>query len=507
MYDKTVRRRRAVLALLVVLSLILLTAYFGESSEGGLHSVQRGFLTVVSPIQEGANKALKPVRDLFSWFGDTLHAKDQLAEVRKQKDKLLREVIAERADEHGYHELLGLYHLDQLSLDSYRPVTATVVGKSPNLWYSTIWIDKGTSSGVRKNDPVVNEEGLVGKVAQAAPDGAVVDLITDSEVGVSARINGTNATGVVQPKVGEPNDLVLQYLPGGTAANRGENVVTSGTVESPDDSLVSARDPDRAGQLRRRRRRVQVGQRSSARRPAQPQRRAGADVYAGQQAGAAGQPPGGLSERRSEQQRRQRSELAHVGLDERRRMTPSGSLLTRIAVLVVVVVFFQIGVVSEVPVFGVAIDLSPLVVAFVGLMCGSTIGAATGFAVGLLVDLALVQTLGLTSLIFTLVGYWCGRLRELRDPQAALTPLLVGGAATAVSLVGYSLMEFMLGVDAPVSLELLRQIVFGVLLNTIVALPMWILVRRCLIGGLPPDPRRRRRRAYTTGGLSPLSRS
>ena len=90
---------------------------------------------------------------------------------------------------------------------------------------------------MRKNDPVVNEEGLVGKVAQAAPDGAVVDLITDSEVGVSARINGTNATGVIQPKVGEPNDLVLQYLPGGTPVSRGENVVTSGTVESPDDSL------------------------------------------------------------------------------------------------------------------------------------------------------------------------------------------------------------------------------------------------------------------------------
>jgi hypothetical protein len=68
-------------------------------------------------------------------------------------------------------------------------------------------------------------------------------------------------------------------------------------------------------------------------------------------------------------------------------------------------------------------------------------------------------------------------------------------------------MEFMLGVDAPVSLELLRQVVLGVLVNTIVALPMWVLVRRCLFGGLPEDPRRRRRRAYTTGGLSPLSRS
>jgi rod shape-determining protein MreD len=188
-------------------------------------------------------------------------------------------------------------------------------------------------------------------------------------------------------------------------------------------------------------------------------------------------------------------------------MTLSSSLLARIAVLVVVVVFVQIGVISELPVFGVVVDLSPLVVAFVGLLCGSTLGAATGFALGLLVDLALVQTLGVTSLIFTLIGYWSGRLRELRDPQATLTPLLVGAAASALATVGYSLMEFLLGVDAPVSLELLRQIALGVVVNTIVALPMWAIVRRSLEPSLPDDPRRRRRRAYTTGGLSPLSRA
>jgi rod shape-determining protein MreD len=185
----------------------------------------------------------------------------------------------------------------------------------------------------------------------------------------------------------------------------------------------------------------------------------------------------------------------------------STGLLSRIAVLSLAIVFFQIGIVSGVTVFGVSADLSILLVAFIGLMCGSTVGAACGFAIGLLVDLALVQTLGLTSLVFTLVGYWCGRLRELRDPQAALTPVLVGAVSTAIALLGYSLVEFMLGVDAPVSLQLLRQIVLGILVNTIVALPMWLLVRRCLIGGLPKDPRRRRRRAYTTGGLSPLSRS
>jgi rod shape-determining protein MreD len=184
----------------------------------------------------------------------------------------------------------------------------------------------------------------------------------------------------------------------------------------------------------------------------------------------------------------------------------SAGLPLRIAALAVVLVFVQIGVVSEVPVFGVNVDLSPLAVAFVGLLCGSSLGAMTGFAIGLLVDLTLVQTLGVTSFIFTLIGYWSGRLRELRDPQAAITPLLVGAAASAVSLVGYSLMEFLLGVDAPVSLELLRQIVLGIVLNTVIALPMWAIVRRSLEGGLPDDPRRRRRRAYTTGGLSPLSR-
>ncbi|MGH2834563.1 MAG: rod shape-determining protein MreD [Solirubrobacteraceae bacterium] len=184
-----------------------------------------------------------------------------------------------------------------------------------------------------------------------------------------------------------------------------------------------------------------------------------------------------------------------------------GSLLWRVALLSVVVVFVQIGVVSEVPIFGVSVDLSPLLVAFTGLLCGSMVGAITGFAVGLLLDLSLVQTLGITSLVFTLIGYGAGRLRELRDPQAALTPLLVGTVAAACATVGYSLFEFLLGVDAPVSLELLREIVIGVLIDAALALPMWALVRRCLIGGLSEDPRRRRRRAYTTGGLSPLSRA
>ena len=89
----------------------------------------------------------------------------------------------------------------------------------------------------------------------------------------------------------------------------------------------------------------------------------------------------------------------------------------------------------------------------------------------------------------------------------ALVPLAVGAAATALATIGYSLMQFLLGVDAPVSFLLARDILATVLLNAIIATPVYAAVRRMLLPALPEDPRRRRRRAYTTGGLSPLSRA
>ena len=77
MHDKQVRRRRAVLGLLVAVSLILLTAYFGASPNSPLHSVQRGIVQVFSPVQAGASKVLSPVRDVANWVSDTLKAKSQ----------------------------------------------------------------------------------------------------------------------------------------------------------------------------------------------------------------------------------------------------------------------------------------------------------------------------------------------------------------------------------------------------------------------------------------------
>lgn len=188
-------------------------------------------------------------------------------------------------------------------------------------------------------------------------------------------------------------------------------------------------------------------------------------------------------------------------------MTDPARLGARLAALGLVTAIVQIAAVSQISVLDVRADLAPLVVMAVGLLVGSIPGAVMGFSLGLLVDAALLQTLGVSSLLYIAIGYGSGRLRELRDPAHALTPVAVGAAATAVATLGFSVIQFLLGVDAPVSWLLARDIVLTVALNAILALPVFNVVRRLLLPLLPDDPRRRRRRAYTTGGLSPITRA
>jgi rod shape-determining protein MreD len=188
-------------------------------------------------------------------------------------------------------------------------------------------------------------------------------------------------------------------------------------------------------------------------------------------------------------------------------VTIAPASITRLALIGLIGGVIQLSAVSQITVFGVPADLSPLLVCSAGFLAGSVPGAAFGFCLGLFVDLSLRQTLGVTSLVFTGIGYGAGRIRELRDPAHGLAPVAVGAAATALSQVGFALLEFLLGVDAPVSVLLLRQILMTIVLNTLLALPVYAIMRRILLPFLPDDPRRRRRRAYTTGGLSPISRA
>ena len=245
MHDKQVRRRRAVLALIVVVSLILLSAYFGEADGGPLHSVQRGIVAVLSPIQKGASTVLTPVRDVAGFFSSTFHAKAQNAQLRAEVAKLTREVANYRGDAIINEQLRQLIKLDNsIGVNAYQPVSAHVIGSDPSLWYDQIEVDAGSDRGVQRNQPVIGENGLVGLVTDVTPGEAIVTLITDHTIEVTSQVqDGVGDVGVLQPSVGNPNALVLSDLPHQANIVAGQLVVTAGFRSGKLDSLYPPNIP------------------------------------------------------------------------------------------------------------------------------------------------------------------------------------------------------------------------------------------------------------------------
>jgi rod shape-determining protein MreC len=188
-------------------------------------------MEVLAPIQEGANKALKPLRDLFGWFGDTLDAKEERDALKQERDRLQAEVTElENADSEN-DELRRLVEYGQRAgLDAYEPVTAEVYSRSNTTWYSQIEINKGSSDGVRRDQPVINASGLVGKVKTVSDGNAVVMLLSDADFGVSARALPADQPGVASPVSGSRTELQFDLVPQAKKVREGDRIVTAGTI-------------------------------------------------------------------------------------------------------------------------------------------------------------------------------------------------------------------------------------------------------------------------------------
>ena len=176
----------------------------------------------------------------------------------------------------------------------------------------------------------------------------------------------------------------------------------------------------------------------------------------------------------------------------------------RVGLLLLLALVLELSAVGHVALFGGHIDLVPLVVAAIAYYAGSAAGSASGFAMGFLVDLAAGQTMGASSLVLSAIGYGVGRYRELRDPSHGLLPIPVGAAATAAWVTAFAAVSFMLDIGATVSPLVIREMIVTVLLNALVALPVFWACGRVLRPSLVVDPaemRRRRRSPRETGPL------
>jgi rod shape-determining protein MreD len=178
-----------------------------------------------------------------------------------------------------------------------------------------------------------------------------------------------------------------------------------------------------------------------------------------------------------------------------------GTLL-RLTLLVIAVVVLQIAVVAQIVVFDASADLLPLVALSIGLLAGPVAGATVGFLLGLVADMALLQTLGVSSLLLIGVGYLAGRFREMRDATHKLVPPIGGFLATLGFDAGFALVQFLLGVDSSVSPLVIREALVSAVINGLLAIPVFAAVRAVLRADLIDDLRPRRRPVTRTRVLS-----
>jgi rod shape-determining protein MreC len=224
-YRKQVRRRRAVLALLIIGSFVLLTLTYGQKSSG----LQRGVSTIFSPLQGAADRALKPARDFVNWFDKTFDARGENGKLRSELAKVRKEAVSSDVAVQENAQLRKLLALDRSVVPSgYDTVTARVTARSPTVWQSSVTIGVGSGDGVSVDDPVISGDGLVGQVSSVTGGSAQVTLLTDHTSAVSAKVVPEGVQGVVKPEIGNPEELILDFIDSTRSVHRGESVVTSG---------------------------------------------------------------------------------------------------------------------------------------------------------------------------------------------------------------------------------------------------------------------------------------
>ena len=149
------------------------------------------------------------------------------------------------------------------------------------------------------------------------------------------------------------------------------------------------------------------------------------------------------------------------------------------AVLLFVAAILQVSIFSQVHVLGGVPDILLVTLVSIALLRGSIAGAIGGFFAGLLVDTATLGTLGLTSLVLTIAGYWIGRYGETTGRDRAHAPFTSVAVVTFLYLFGLVIVHFVLGEDAPAG-PVARGLFPAIAMNLLLTAPVYALVRRLL---------------------------
>ncbi len=159
----------------------------------------------------------------------------------------------------------------------------------------------------------------------------------------------------------------------------------------------------------------------------------------------------------------------------------------KVGVLIFVAAILQVTLFSSAQILGGTPDVVLLTLMAIALLRGSVYGASAGFAAGLIVDTANLGTLGVTSLLLTIAGYWIGRYGETTGRDRGHAPYVSVAVATVLVQFGALFLHYMLGDPVSARVALLDALPAKVLLNLLLTLPVYALVRRALALATAPE--------------------
>lgn len=223
MYRRSNRQRLALAALLAATA-TLVTLDFRGGASGPLRSIQDAAMSVVAPLQSGVGQVFGPVGEVFSTVS-------KLGTLKSENAELRREIKALQGQQTRFPEILRENRrLKTLTAQKDwvqgRTIGAKVIGVGPSNQESTVFLDKGSSHGLKEDMAVVSSEGLVGRVVLAGESYSKVLLAIDPQHAAGARLTQSSETGVVSGRSSE--DLKFDLIDPATKIAKGETVVTSG---------------------------------------------------------------------------------------------------------------------------------------------------------------------------------------------------------------------------------------------------------------------------------------
>jgi rod shape-determining protein MreD len=137
----------------------------------------------------------------------------------------------------------------------------------------------------------------------------------------------------------------------------------------------------------------------------------------------------------------------------------------------------EIAIFGPLQIGGGSADVVLVTVALVALLSGSVVGAVAGFWAGLLLDTATLGTLGVTALLLTLVGFWCGRYGETTARDRAHAPFLAVAVVTVLTALGSLVLQFTLGEPTSARWMLVDSLIPQLVMNVLLTLPLYVVLR------------------------------